>query len=124
MSAEQTKRPRTGPNVPAAANRSDRARRPVGGLFSRFRRTAESTQPDPVMLAIFAIDQVGPAAVRACASGVGVRLLVADEATAAVIRAALTQTARRRPTDRLIQVVSEQPDCLRAGRPDRGCPAT
>ena len=29
--------------------------------------------PDPVSLAIFAIDRVGPAAVRACASGVEVR---------------------------------------------------
>lgn len=62
--------------------------------------------PDPVSVAVFAIDRVGPAAVRASASGQQVRIAVTDEATAAVIRAALAQTARRRPTDRLIQVVT------------------
>jgi hypothetical protein len=61
--------------------------------------------PDPVSVAVFAIDQVGPAAVRACASGVAVRIAAADAATAEVIRAALAETSRRRPTDRLIQVV-------------------
>ena len=68
---------------------------------------APTEAPDPVSIAVFAIDQVGPAAVRACASGVEVRIAAADEATAAVIRAALAQTARRRPTDRLIQVVTD-----------------
>jgi hypothetical protein len=61
--------------------------------------------PDPVSVAVFAIDQVGPAAVRACASGVEVRIAAVDEATAKVIRAALAETSRRRPTDRLIRVV-------------------
>jgi hypothetical protein len=61
--------------------------------------------PDPVSLAVFAIDRVGPAAVRACASGVEVRVLAPDEATAAVFRAALAQTARRRATDQLIRIV-------------------
>jgi hypothetical protein len=60
---------------------------------------------DPVSLAVFAIDRVGPAAVRACASGVEVRVAVPDEATAAVLRAALTETARRRATDQLIRIV-------------------
>jgi len=41
--------------------------------------------PDPVSLAIFAIDRVGPAAVRACASGIEVRVAAPDEATAAGI---------------------------------------
>lgn len=61
--------------------------------------------PDPVSLAILAIDRVGPAAVRACASGVEVRVAAPDEATAAVLRAALAETARRRGTDRLIRIV-------------------
>ena len=61
--------------------------------------------PDPVSLAIFAIDRVGPAAVRACASGVEVRVAAPDEATAAVFRAALAETARRRATDQLIRIV-------------------
>jgi hypothetical protein len=64
--------------------------------------------PDPVSLAIFAIDRVGPAAVRACASGGEVRVAAPDEATAAVLRAALAETARRRGTDRLIRIVVDQ----------------
>jgi hypothetical protein len=61
--------------------------------------------PDPVLLAVLAIDRVGPAAVRACASGVEVRVAAPDEATARVLRAALAETARRRDTDRLIRIV-------------------
>ena len=61
--------------------------------------------PDPVLLAVLAIDRVGPAAVRACASGVEVRVAAPDEATAKVLRAALAETARRRDTDRLIRIV-------------------
>jgi len=62
-------------------------------------------RPDPVSLAIFAIDCVGPAAVRACASGVEVCVAAPDEATAEVFRAALVETAQRRETDRLIRIV-------------------
>ena len=72
-------------------------------LMHRFAPGSET--PDPVSLAIFAIDRVGPAAVRACASGVEVRVAAPDEATAAVFRAALAQTARRRATDQLIRIV-------------------
>jgi hypothetical protein len=61
--------------------------------------------PDPISLAVLAIDHVGPAAVRACASGVEVRVVAPDEATAAVLRAALAETARRRDTDRLVRIV-------------------
>jgi hypothetical protein len=61
--------------------------------------------PDPVLLAVLAIDRVGPAAVRACASGVEVCVTAPDEATARVLRAALAQTSRRRRTDRLIRIV-------------------
>jgi hypothetical protein len=43
--------------------------------------------------------------VRACASGVEVRVAAPDEATAAVFRAALAETARRRATDQLIRIV-------------------
>jgi hypothetical protein len=73
-------------------------------MLHRF--TAPKVQtPDPVLLAVLAIDRVGPAAVRACASGVEVRVAAPDEATATVLRAALTETARRRDTDRLIRIV-------------------
>ena len=73
-------------------------------LMHRFAPGPDET-PDPVSLAIFAIDRVGPAAVRACASGVEVCVAAPDEATAAVFRAALAQTARRRATDQLIRIV-------------------
>ncbi len=65
----------------------------------------EPETPDPVSLAIFAIDRVGPAAVRACASGLEVRVAAPDGATAAVFRAALAETGRRRATDQLIRIV-------------------
>jgi hypothetical protein len=91
------------------AGRYGRRRRRGGAmklsLLARFAAGEYMDTPDPVSLAIFAIDQVGPAAVRACASGIEVRIAAADEATAAVIRAALVETSRRRPTDRLIRVV-------------------
>lgn len=74
-------------------------------LLHRFARQPAAMTPDPVSLAVFAIDRVGPAAVRACASGVEVCVAAPDEATAAVLRAALAETARRRGTDRLIRIV-------------------
>ena len=92
-----------------ANKRSSRGRTRIGDwrkiLMHRFAPGFEMETPDPVSLAIFAIDRVGPAAVRACASGVEVRVAAPDEATAAVFRAALAQTARRRATDQLIRIV-------------------
>jgi hypothetical protein len=90
---------------PAAQSRGGRPAQQVP--LSEGSAALEPLGPDPVSLAVFAIDRVGPAAVRACASGVEVRIAAADEATAAVIRAALTETARRRPTDRLIRVETD-----------------
>ena len=74
-------------------------------LLHRFAGRRGIQTPDPVLLAVLAIDRVGPAAVRACASGVEVCVTAPDEATATVLRAALAQTARRRGTDRLIRIV-------------------
>src|SRR5262249_23004184 len=74
-------------------------------LLHRFAPRKLIKTPDPVSLAIFAIDRVGPAAVRACASGVEVCVAAPDEATAAVFRAALAETARHRGTDRLVRIV-------------------
>jgi hypothetical protein len=92
-----------------ANKRGSRGRARFGGwrkiLMHRLAPGPEMERPDPVSLAIFAIDRVGPAAVRACASGVEVRVSAPDEATAAVFRAALAQTARRRATDQLIRIV-------------------
>jgi len=85
--------------------RRSRARLRKMPLLHRFAPRKVIRSPDPVSLAIFAIDRVGPAAVRACASGVEVCIAAPDEATAAVFRAALAETARRRGTDRLIRIV-------------------
>ncbi len=74
-------------------------------LLHHFSSRPASNEPDPISLAIFAIDRIGPAAVRACASGVEVRVAAPDEATAAVCRAALAETARRRGTDRLVRII-------------------
>jgi hypothetical protein len=74
-------------------------------LLHRLASQQDIEAVDPVSLAIFAIDRVGPAAVRACASGVEVCIAAPDEAMAAVFRAALAETARHRGTDRLIRIV-------------------
>jgi hypothetical protein len=74
-------------------------------LLHRFAGRKANQTPDPISLAVLAIDRVGPAAVRACASGVEVRVAAPDEATASVLRAALADTAQRRGTDRLIRIV-------------------
>jgi hypothetical protein len=73
--------------------------------FAGFAAGRAAQRPDPVMIAMLAIDHVGPATVRAGASGVEVRVAAPDEATAAVFRAALAETARRRGTDRLVRIV-------------------
>ena len=74
-------------------------------LQRRFADRRATQAPDPVSLAVLAIDRIGPATVRACASGVEVRVKAPDEATAEILRAALAQTALRRDTDRLIRIV-------------------
>jgi hypothetical protein len=74
-------------------------------LLHRFASRKRVRMPDPVSLAVLAIDRVGSAAVRACASGVEVRVAAPDEATARVLRTALAETARRRDTDRLIRII-------------------
>jgi hypothetical protein len=94
-------------------------------LMHRFGPGSLIGTPDPVSLAIFAIDRVGPAAVRACASGVEVRVAAPDEATAAVFRAALAETARRRATDQLVRIVVDENQARGEGRgPGRGAQET
>jgi hypothetical protein len=91
---------------PAPARRRVAHRRaPKLSLLRRITRRRPDSGPDPVALAVLAIDRLGPAAVRASASGVAVCVTAPDEATAAVFRAALDETARRRSTDRLIRIV-------------------
>ena len=81
---------------------ASRSRRGAGTIAAR---AAAPPGPDPVMIATLAIDRVGPATVRAVASGIEVRVTAPDEATAAVFRTALANTARRRSTDRLVRII-------------------
>jgi hypothetical protein len=62
-------------------------------------------QPDPVKLAVLAMDSLGRASMRASFTGIEVKVAVPDDATAAIFRAALSETVRTRPTDRLVRVV-------------------
>jgi hypothetical protein len=71
----------------------------------RFAARKRHEASDPVAVAVFAIDQIGSATVRTCASGVEVRVATANDAMAAAIRAALAETARHRPTNRPIRIV-------------------
>jgi hypothetical protein len=80
-----------------------RSRRGAGTIADRDGAPAPGL--DPVMIATLAIDHVGPATVRAVASGIEVRVTAPDEATAAVFRTALANTARRRSTDRLVRII-------------------
>lgn len=66
-----------------------------------------SDGPDPVQIAVLAIETLGPASMRASCTGIEVRVTAPDEATAAIFRAALAETSRNRATDRLIRIVLE-----------------
>jgi len=62
-------------------------------------------QPDPVRIAVLAMESLGRASMRASFTGIEVKVAVPDDATAAIFRAALSETVRSRPTDRLVRVV-------------------
>ena len=64
----------------------------------------EDSVPDPVRLAVLAIDTIAGATMRASFTGTEVHVAAPDEATASILRAALAETARTRATDRLIRV--------------------
>lgn len=66
---------------------------------------AESIQPDPVRIAVLAMESLGRASMRASFTGVEVKVAVPDDTTAAIFRAALSETVRNRPTDKLVRVV-------------------
>ncbi len=66
---------------------------------------AEPAHPDPVKIAVLAMESLGRASMRASFTGVEVKVAVPDDATAAIFRAALSETVRTRPTDRLVRVV-------------------
>jgi hypothetical protein len=62
-------------------------------------------QPDPVRIAVLATENLGRASMCASFTGVEVRVAVPDDATAAIFRAAWSETTQTRPTDRLVLVV-------------------
>jgi hypothetical protein len=57
-----------------------------------------------VALVALAIDRLGPASLRAISTGRRVEVVVPDADIAAIFRAALARTARRRPTDLLVKI--------------------
>jgi hypothetical protein len=61
--------------------------------------------PDPVRLAVLAMESFGRASMRASFTGTEVRVAVPDAMTAAIFEAAIAETARSRSTDRLIRIV-------------------
>lgn len=65
----------------------------------------EPVRPDPVKIAVLAMENLGRASMRASFTGVEVKVAVPDDATAAIFRAALSETIRTRPTDRLVRVI-------------------
>ncbi|MGE5269548.1 MAG: hypothetical protein ACM3JG_07740 [Thiohalocapsa sp.] len=62
---------------------------------------------DPVRIAVLAMEKLGSASLRASFTGTEVRVAAPNEAIAAIFRAALSETARNRSTDRLIRVFVE-----------------
>jgi hypothetical protein len=61
--------------------------------------------PDPVRIAVLAMESLGRASLRASFTGTEVRVTVPDAATAAIFEAAIAETMRSRSTDRLIRIV-------------------
>jgi hypothetical protein len=91
----------------AAASRKlrrNREKRPRTAWFSGT-TASRPAEPDPVKIAVLAMDSVGRASMRAAFTGVEVKVAVPDDATAAIFRAALNETARTRSTDQLVRVV-------------------
>ena len=61
--------------------------------------------PDPVRIAVLAMEGLGRASMRALFTGIEVKVAVPDDATAEIFRAALSETIPNRPTDRLVRVI-------------------
>lgn len=72
-----------------------------------------SPSPDIVALTILAANRLGPACIRASATGRTLRLAVPDAQTASIFDAALAQMRKNRVTDRLVEVVVDSADAER-----------
>ena len=67
----------------------------------------DGSAPDPVHMAVLAMETLGPASMRASCTGTAVEVLAPDASVAAIFRAVLAETSRWRATDRLIRIVVE-----------------
>src|SRR6266851_8146871 len=67
--------------------------------------TPTASAPDLVRIAVLAMEGLGRGSLRAAFTGKEVCVAVPDAATAAIFRAAISETARTRSTDRLIRIV-------------------
>jgi hypothetical protein len=90
--------------------REARARRPspwpipaAAAPSSPAAAAAEPAAPDPVRVAVLAIEGVARASMRACFTGNSIDVAAPDEATAGVLRRALAESGRA--TDRLVRIV-------------------
>ena len=86
--------------------REKRAKRdfpPLQPLAEPMRPTASA--PDLVRIAVLAMEGLGHASLRAAFTGKEVRVAVPDATTAAIFRAAISETARTRSPDRLLRIV-------------------
>jgi hypothetical protein len=75
---------------------------------------------DPVALTILAVERIGSARLRTLFHGVPVTIAAPDEQIAEIFRAALSEMAKLRPTDRLISVelVAQNALAEPSGRPN------
>jgi hypothetical protein len=89
----------------AAASRRLRRRREMRARRGWLPVHAQPAHPDPVKIVVLAMESLGRASMRASFTGVEVKVAVPDDTTAAIFRAALSETTGTRPTDRLVRVV-------------------
>lgn len=89
----------------AAASRRLRRRREMRARRAWLPVPARPAHPDPVKIAVLAMESLGRASMRASFTGVEVKVAVPDDPTAAIFRAALSETTRTRRTDRLVRLV-------------------
>lgn len=78
--------------------------RPRARRRQRARRSSWAAPIDPVALTVLAVNQLGPATIRAVSLGLPVTIAAPDHETAEIFRAALARMQRTRPTDRLVSI--------------------
>ena len=97
------RRPATGRRMRRGRDKRGRNDTSAPNLFTE--KPMPTPSPDPVQVAVLTLEYLSRASFRASFTGKEVQVAAPDAATAAIFRAALSQTARTRTTDRLIRVV-------------------